>query len=282
MLNLQPTVSVELLTSDAKLPVKPKSQDDAGFDVYVLNHGTIIPPRGSKLLDTGLRVSIPVGYCIQVNPRSGKASKNGLLVGARVIDSPYRGELKINIFNHSDEPYEVSRHDPIAQLLILPCAGVMVQVDSIDTATDRGQAGFGSTDGFLTKLSKENLPVAKAAAVSQDDELTDHMHYEAQLNGILTKLMSTQWDSNVQAIINAAAACSMRGAEVVDFYGTLCAALVKLKTLGVSPEVFKSHLINYVISELVDTRVVEAWTNDDLVPEDLKQNILIPILNVFK
>lgn len=237
---------------------------------------------GNVLLSTGLRVAIPAGYCIQVNPRSGKASKNGLVVGARVIDSPYRGELKINIINLGKEDYEVSRHDPIAQLLVLPCAGVMVQVDSIDTDTDRGQAGFGSTDGYLTALSKAEGSVAKTHKVTQDEETSEAAHYEAQLNGIFTKLVSTEWDSNVQAIINATAACSMRGAEVVDFYGTLSAGLVKLKTLGVSPEVFKSHLIHYVISELVDTRVVEAWADDDLVPEDLKHNILQPILKVFK
>lgn len=236
------------------------------------------------MLDTGLRVAIPAGYCIQVNPRSGKASKNGLIVGARIIDSPYRGELKINIINLSDEPYEVSRHDPIAQLLILPCAGVMVQVESLDTNTDRGQAGFGSTDGFLSQLSKENAPVAKSLANEwiPDTAADDYKVFKTITDKILDKALTTEWDPNVQAIINAAAACSMRGAEVVDFYGTLSAALVKLKTLGVSPEVFKSHLINYVISELVDTRVVEAWANDDLVPEDLKQNILVPILNVFK
>ena len=115
-----PEIIVQRLDVNAKLPAKPKSLFDAGWDVYPLKR-SVIPKHGDALIGTGLKVKIPNGYCIQVNPRSGKAVKNKLVVGARVIDAPYRGELKIHIFNHSDEDYEVSPHDPIAQLLILPC-----------------------------------------------------------------------------------------------------------------------------------------------------------------
>ena len=67
------------------LPVKPKSADDAGFDVFTLDHGVIVPPMGNVLLSTGLRVDIPAGYCIQVNPRSGKASNHGLVVAVGML-----------------------------------------------------------------------------------------------------------------------------------------------------------------------------------------------------
>lgn len=143
-----PTVIVQKLDPKAKIPCKPKSFDDAGWDVYPIKPLIIPPNGGDALIPTGLKVKIPTGYCIQVNPRSGKAVKSKLVVGARVIDAPYRGELMIHIFNHGKEPYEVSPHDPIAQLLVLQCASLLVEGEINDTTT-RGEDGFGSTDAKL-------------------------------------------------------------------------------------------------------------------------------------
>ena len=173
-----PEIIVQRLDVNAKLPAKPKSLFDAGWDVYPLNR-SVIPKHGDALIGTGLKVKIPNGYCLQVNPRSGKAVKNKLVVGARVIDAPYRGELKIHIFNHSDEDYEVSPHDPIAQLLILPCAGI-IHEGFIDDTTERGEDGFGSTDGDLkyasmhgTALKPEKLSVYEADFKVIEETLAD-------------------------------------------------------------------------------------------------------------
>ena len=187
-----PEIIVQRLDVNAKLPAKPKSLFDAGWDVYPLNR-SVIPKHGDALIGTGLKVKIPNGYCIQVNPRSGKAVKNKLVVGARVIDAPYRGELKIHIFNHSDEDYEVSPHDPIAQLLILPCGGIMHE-GFIDDTTERGEDGFGSTDGELKYASihgsgpkqNEYQPlkefVAECTDIEQKQGILEHTMSPTEIN----------------------------------------------------------------------------------------------------
>ena len=185
-----PEIIVQRLDVNAKLPAKPKSLFDAGWDVYPLNH-SVIPKRGDALIGTGLKVKIPNGYCIQVNPRSGKAVKNKLVVGARVIDAPYRGELKIHIFNHSDEDYEVSPHDPIAQLLILPCGGIMHE-GFIDDTTERGEDGFGSTDGDLKYASMHGTALKPEKAVVLSEKLSV---YEADFKVIKETLADIASDS---------------------------------------------------------------------------------------
>ena len=185
-----PEIIVQRLDVNAKLPAKPKSLFDAGWDVYPLNR-SVIPKHGDALIGTGLKVKIPNGYCIQVNPRSGKAVKNKLVVGARVIDAPYRGELKIHIFNHSDEDYEVSPHDPIAQLLILPCAGIMHE-GFIDDTTERGEDGFGSTDGDLKYASMHGTALKPEKAVVLPENLSV---YEADFKAIEETLADIASDS---------------------------------------------------------------------------------------
>ena len=186
-----PEIIVQRLDVNAKLPAKPKSLFDAGWDVYPLNR-SVIPKHGDALIGTGLKVKIPNGYCIQVNPRSGKAVKNKLVVGARVIDAPYRGELKIHIFNHSDEDYEVSPHDPIAQLLILPCAGIMHE-GVIDDITERGEDGFGSTDGNLKYASMHGTTLPPEKAVVLSENLST---YEADFKVIEETLAAIASDSD--------------------------------------------------------------------------------------
>ena len=185
-----PEIIVQRLDVNAKLPAKPKSLFDAGWDVYPLNR-SVIPKHGDALIGTGLKVKIPNGYCIQVNPRSGKAVKNKLVVGARVIDAPYRGELKIHIFNHSDEDYEVSPHDPIAQLLILPCAGI-IHEGFIDDTTERGEDGFGSTDGDLKYASMHGTALKPEKAVVLSEKLSV---YEADFKVIEETLADIASDS---------------------------------------------------------------------------------------
>ena len=185
-----PEIIVQRLDVNAKLPAKPKSLFDAGWDVYPLTR-SVIPKHGDALIGTGLKVKIPNGYCIQVNPRSGKAVKNKLVVGARVIDAPYRGELKIHIFNHSDEDYEVSPHDPIAQLLILPCGGIMHE-GFIDDTTERGEDGFGSTDGDLKYASMHGTALKPEKAVVLSEKLSV---YEADFKVIEETLADIASDS---------------------------------------------------------------------------------------
>lgn len=149
-----PTIVVEKINAKAIIPCKPKSFFDAGWDVYGTERVVIQPNGGDALLSTGLRVAIPEGYCLQVNPRSGKATRDKLVIGARIIDSPYRGELKIHIINFGKEAVEISPNDPCAQLLILRTAGILME-GVVDMNTDRGEDGFGSSNSELIKLAKE-------------------------------------------------------------------------------------------------------------------------------
>jgi len=88
-------------------------------------------------------MSIPQGWFGQINPRSSMAVKR-IRVGARVVDADYRGNIKINIHNDSDETYEIMKGDRIAQIIFMPCLQSIVQVDELDNS-DRGSGGFGST-----------------------------------------------------------------------------------------------------------------------------------------
>mgnify|MGYP001619290891 CR=1 FL=1 len=117
---------------------------DAGADLRSSVDG-IVPARGNALIPTGICISLPSGHVALVWPRSGLAVKHGLDCGAGVIDSQYRGEIKVLLFNHSDVDYPIKKSDRIAQLLIQKVETLeFIQVDTLD-ATTRGENGFGST-----------------------------------------------------------------------------------------------------------------------------------------
>lgn len=106
---------------------------------------TTVPARGKSLILTGIRLALPLGYVGLVWPRSGLAVDHALDCGAGVIDSQYRGEIKVLLFNHGDEDYHVKSGDRIAQLLIQKVETVeFIPIDDLDR-TARGEAGFGST-----------------------------------------------------------------------------------------------------------------------------------------
>jgi dUTP pyrophosphatase len=120
----------------------------AGMDVLSAEDVTIAS-GGRHAVATGLSVAIPLGYEIQVRPRSGLALKHGISVPNTpgTIDSDYRGELKVILINHGGEPFVVARGDRIAQLVLAPVVrAAWAEVDELDL-TERGAGGFGSTGG---------------------------------------------------------------------------------------------------------------------------------------
>lgn len=118
----------------------------AGMDV-VSAEDMVLHPGGRHPVATGFALAIPDGYEIQVRPRSGLALKHGITLPNTpgTIDADYRGELKVLLINHGDQPFPIKRGDRIAQLVVAPVQlASFVEVDSLgDTA--RGQGGFGST-----------------------------------------------------------------------------------------------------------------------------------------
>jgi dUTP pyrophosphatase len=118
----------------------------AGMDV-VSAEALTLQPGARKAVATGFSIAIPVGYEVQVRPRSGLALKNGVtcLNTPGTIDSDYRGEVKIILANLSHEPFVIARGDRIAQLVPAPVQrAVLIETDTLDE-TDRGTGGFGST-----------------------------------------------------------------------------------------------------------------------------------------
>ena len=130
---------------DATIPAYAHPSD-AGMDVRSVED-IVIPARGRALVHTGLVMLLPPGYEAQVRPRSGLALKNGITVlnTPGTIDSGYRGEIGVILFNSSDEPFKVAKGDKVAQIVIAPVTQPEIaETDEIDS-TDRGAGGFGST-----------------------------------------------------------------------------------------------------------------------------------------
>lgn len=118
----------------------------AGYDLIANVDVALAPGRWAQV-GTGLYLELPSGYVAQVCPRSGLALKHGISIlnAPGIIDSDYRGEIKILLVNHGALRYNVKNGDKIAQLVFVPV--VHVQMKHIDqlTETDRAEGGFGST-----------------------------------------------------------------------------------------------------------------------------------------
>jgi len=124
-----------------------KTKGSAGADLYaVLDQPIIINPTERVLIDTGLAVELPVGYELQIRPRSGLALKYGLTVlnTPGTIDSDYRGNIGIIVVNHSSEPYTVNPGERIAQMVINKYEIANFTEGEL-SKTERSAGGFGST-----------------------------------------------------------------------------------------------------------------------------------------
>ena len=115
----------------------------AGADLRAAESVTL-PAGGRAAVATGVSVEIPAGYVGLVWPRSGLAVRHGIDTLAGVIDSDYRGEVKVVLVNHGPEPWAVAPGDRIAQLLVQPVARVRFARAAL-APSGRGAAGFGST-----------------------------------------------------------------------------------------------------------------------------------------
>ena len=118
----------------------------AGMDVVAAEDVTL-QPGGRHAVATGFAMAIPVGYEVQVRPRSGLALKHGISLpnSPGTIDADYRGELKVILINLGNAPFVIARGDRIAQLVAAPVQMArFAEVEELD-ATVRGSGGFGST-----------------------------------------------------------------------------------------------------------------------------------------
>lgn len=134
---------VKKLSNLAKIPVR-SSDGAAGLDLFATTEYTLQPGE-RHLFPTDLSFDMPIGVFAHILPRSGLALKHGIHVGAGVIDSDYRGNVGVLLFNLGQEPFDVNPGDRIAQLVLKPYLVLPVKEADQLTSSDRGAGGFGST-----------------------------------------------------------------------------------------------------------------------------------------
>ena len=140
-------VLLKKLNPDVQLPVY-KTSGASGVDLMAFLEEPIkLAPNSSCLIPTGLAVAFSEDYELQIRPRSGLAAKNSITVlnTPGTVDSDYRGEIKIILFNHGGKEFIINNKDRVAQMILTPV--VKMKLEEIDDLpnTTRGEDGFGST-----------------------------------------------------------------------------------------------------------------------------------------
>lgn len=136
-------MQVQLLTPTAQAPAR-QSDQAAGYDLY-LDEDLTLFPNERKLVSTGVAVAIPYGYYGRIAPRSSLAVKKYIDIGAGVVDSDYRGEVKVLMIYSGKEKLSLERGDRIAQLILEKITLPEIEVVAFLDSTERGAGGFGST-----------------------------------------------------------------------------------------------------------------------------------------
>ena len=140
-------VLIKKLDLSVKLP-EYKTTGASGLDLMAFIKEPIeIKPKTSSLIPTGLSVAFSEDYEIQIRPRSGLAAKNNISVlnTPGTIDSDYRGEIKIILFNHGSEDFIINNNDRVAQMILTPVIKMELEEKSELPKSVRGEGGFGST-----------------------------------------------------------------------------------------------------------------------------------------
>ena len=133
--------------SDLPLP-QYQTELSAGMDVPANVESTItLQPGERQLIATGLYLEIPPGYEMQIRPRSGLALKHGITVlnSHGTVDADYRGEIKVLLINHGQEPFQISKGDRIAQMVLAKHEVISWEVTSNLNPSERGSGGYGSS-----------------------------------------------------------------------------------------------------------------------------------------
>ena len=140
-------ILIKKLNSKVKLP-SYKTDGSSGMDLMAfIDKAVTILPKKSELIPTGLSIAIPNNTEVQIRPRSGLAAKNNISVlnTPGTVDSDYRGELKVILYNHGNKEFIVNNEDRIAQMVLLPIIKANLEEVQALPETIRGKGGFGST-----------------------------------------------------------------------------------------------------------------------------------------
>ena len=140
-------LNIQIL-NNAKGKPEYGSIEASGLDLKAgIDNQIIIKSNEFFVVPTGIIIEIPKGYEAQVRPRSGLAAKNGISVlnTPGTIDSDYRGEIKVILFNHGNKDFIINNSDRIAQMILMPVAKMELEETESLPETIRGEGGFGST-----------------------------------------------------------------------------------------------------------------------------------------
>jgi dUTP pyrophosphatase len=135
-------IKVKKLSDKATVPVR-NNNDDAGLDLYS-TEDVVIPPGEGRLIPSNIAIELPPATVGLICDRSSVGSK-GIKVHGGVVDVPYRGDIKVCLWNNSKTPYEIKQGHKIAQILVIPIL-IMKPVEVTELSdTTRGDKGFGSS-----------------------------------------------------------------------------------------------------------------------------------------
>ena len=140
-------IQIKKLSNSVSIP-KYETPGSSGMDVAAhIEDNIIIDPGEKALVSTGLSISIPAGYEVQIRPRSGLAAKKSITVlnSPGTIDADYRGEIKVILINLGKKKFVVKNGERIAQMVVCPV--IQASLDEVKELSDtaRGSGGFGST-----------------------------------------------------------------------------------------------------------------------------------------
>jgi len=140
-------VLVKKLDPNVQLPAY-KTSGASGMDLMAFIDKPIkLSPNSSCIVPTGLSIAFTDDYEVQIRPRSGLAAKNSITIlnTPGTIDSDYRGEIKIILFNHSNNDFIINNNDRVAQMILVPVVKMELEQTNDLPDTMRGKGGFGST-----------------------------------------------------------------------------------------------------------------------------------------
>ena len=144
-------VLIKKLSSEVQLP-SYKTLGASGMDLMAFIKSSItVKPKTSSLIPTGLSIAFSEDYEVQIRPRSGLAAKSNISVlnTPGTIDSDYRGEIKVIIYNHGNNDFLINNGDRIAQMILMPVVKIELEETNNLPETIRGKGGFGSTGKWL-------------------------------------------------------------------------------------------------------------------------------------
>ena len=142
------TLEIPIINKSKHVLPNYQTPQSAGMDLHAnIEEPVLLLPQQRTLIPTGLFIELPQGYEAQIRPRSGLAFKHGITVlnSPGTIDADYRGEIKILLINHGDQPFTIQDGERIAQMIIAKHETIRWTITDSLNSTERGEGGYGST-----------------------------------------------------------------------------------------------------------------------------------------